>query len=462
MEVTGETLIKWGFKPGPWFKDALKAAQIASASGMGEPRLRDLVKAFEPAPIETISLNDAGFRAFRCAIEADNELEQNNVDAVKAHMRELMRLPTVRAGVVMPDACPSGSAPGTIPVGGVIATEGTIHPGMHSADICCSMAISIFSGDVGAKAILDAGSHITHFGPGGRPRGRQWMPPTHVMEAMDNNRFLNMDRSMSLAREHFGTQGDGNHFFYVGHLKSTGQVALVTHHGSRAPGGDLYKLGMKLAQAHTAKVCPEAGKHNAWLDLDSEDGAEYWNALQILRLWTKENHFAIHDAVAKVAGAPVSDRFWNEHNFVFLKDDMVFHAKGATPSYSGFSEDDEGLTLIPLNMAQPVLITRPSGVERGLGFAPHGAGRNFSRTAYMKQNAHLTAEEMLRQQTQGLDVRFYSGRPDVSELPGAYKDAEKVIAQIKKFNLCEVVDMVMPYGTIMAGDFPKPWLNKKR
>ena len=35
---------------------------------------------------------------------------------------------------------------------------------------------------------------------------------------------------------HFGTQGDGNHFFFVGRIASTGETALVTHHGSRKPG----------------------------------------------------------------------------------------------------------------------------------------------------------------------------------------------------------------------------------
>jgi hypothetical protein len=68
----------------------------------------------------------------------------------------------------MPDACPAGP-PGTIPVGGVVASE-AIHPGMHSADICCSMAISVLSG-VRLADLLDAVQAVTHFGPGGRPRG---------------------------------------------------------------------------------------------------------------------------------------------------------------------------------------------------------------------------------------------------------------------------------------------------
>ena len=38
---------------------------------------------------------------------------------------------------------------------------------------------------------------------------------------------------------------------------------------------------------------------------DTGDGAAYWDALQLIRAWTKENHFAIHDLVAEALGASV-------------------------------------------------------------------------------------------------------------------------------------------------------------
>ena len=57
--------------------------------------------------------------------------------------------------------------------------------------------------------------------------------------------------------EHFASQGDGNHFAYVGQLKSTGETALVTHHGSRAPGARLYDRGMKVANRFREQLSPE-------------------------------------------------------------------------------------------------------------------------------------------------------------------------------------------------------------
>ena len=63
----------------------------------------------------------------------------------------------------------------------------------------------------------------------------------------------------------------------------------------------------------------------------------------------------------------------------------------------------------------------------------------------------------------GLDARFFCGIPDVSELPGAYKNAAAVRAQIAEFGLAEVVDTIEPIGCIMAGGWQwcAPWRKKK-
>ena len=207
---------------------------------------------------------------------------------------------------------------------------------------------------------------------------------------------------MSDAIEHFATQGDGNHFFFVGRIKSTGDAALVTHHGSRKPGALLYKAGMAAAEKFRQKLSPQTPRHNAWIPAETREGEAYWAALQAIRAWTKANHFAIHDRVAEALGANVADRFWNEHNFIFRKSDGLFyHAKGATPAWSDFAPDSSGLTLIPLNMAEPILIARGRNADNGLGFAPHGAGRNLSRTAYIRRHAGKTESQLVAEQTKG-------------------------------------------------------------
>ncbi|HSR81795.1 MAG TPA: RtcB family protein [Hyphomicrobiaceae bacterium] len=460
--ITGKTLIGWGYKPGPWFAEAVAAAEGARRAGADEVAIRAIVERFAPPPgPPTVGLRRAGELCYHLNVHAEEGPEAQNIASVELHMRELMRVPTIVAGAVMPDACPSGSAPGTVPVGGIAAAKDAIHPGMHSADICCSMAVTIF-GDVAPTALLDAGMMYSHFGGGGRPRGSQLRPPASVLAQFEENPYLKP--LVSAAIEHFATQGDGNHFFYVGRVTSTGQVALVTHHGSRKPGAMLYKAGMATAERFRSVLSPETPKHNAWIPVETQEGKSYWQALQLIRAWTKANHYAIHDLIAHALGLQRKDRFWNEHNFVFRKSDGLFyHAKGATPAWSGFAEDSCGLTLIPLNMAEPILITRGLDAPNALGFAPHGAGRNFSRTAYMRAHADKPEEDIVAEQTAGIDARFFCGIPDISELPGAYKNAAAMRAQIAAFGLAEVVDTIDPVGCIMAGDWQRdaPWRRKK-
>jgi tRNA-splicing ligase RtcB (3'-phosphate/5'-hydroxy nucleic acid ligase) len=461
-KITGKTLIGWGYKPGAWFAEAVAAAERARSAGADEVAIRAIVGRFAPpAGPPSVGLRRAGELSYHLNVRAENEPEAQNIASVERHMRELMRVPTIVAGSVMPDACPSGSAPGSVPVGGIAAAKGAIHPGMHSADICCSMAVTIF-GDVAPTALLDAGMKYSHFGGGGRPRGSQLRPPAGLLAQFEENPHLKP--LVSAAIEHFATQGDGNHFFYVGRVTSTGQVALVTHHGSRKPGAMLYKTGMATAERFRSVLSPETPKHNAWIPAETQEGESYWQALQLIRAWTKANHYAIHDLIAHALGLERKDRFWNEHNFVFRKSDGLFyHAKGATPAWSGFAEDSCGLTLIPLNMAEPILITRGLDAANALGFAPHGAGRNFSRTAYMRAHADRVEEDIVAEQTAGIDARFFCGIPDISELPGAYKNAAAMRAQIAAFGLAEVVDTIDPVGCIMAGDWQRdaPWRRKK-
>ncbi|WP_316164465.1 MULTISPECIES: RtcB family protein [unclassified Bradyrhizobium] len=442
--IDGNTLIAWGFKPGRWFKEGLATANAMRADGADDDAIFAALQELQPA--ETLMRTNGV--PFAMLIEADNELERANVAAVTQHMDALMRVPTIVAGAVMPDACPSGTALGTIPVGGVVACEDAIHPGFHSSDICCSVAVTVFARKDDPKRILDAVHAVTHFGPGGRDRLHQ--PPDEVMAGFEANPFLKGLERFAIG--HFATQGDGNHFAYVGHLRSTGQAALVTHHGSRGFGAQLYKRGMAVAKRHTAIHAPKVPEHSAWIKASSDDGRAYWEALQVARLWTRANHHAIHDLAAAKLGNAVADRFWNEHNFVFQKSDgLYYHGKGATPNWSGFSADDDGRTIVPLNMAEPVLILKHRDNKDALGFAPHGAGRNLGRKAFLR--AHRP------EMPEGIDARFYCGKPDLSELPQAYKNAASVRAQIARYGLGEVTDEVIPYGSIMAGDWEAdaPW-----
>jgi tRNA-splicing ligase RtcB len=269
-------------------------------------------------------------------------------------MTELLHIPVVKRGVIMPDACPSGGGRGDDPGRRRIEVENAIIPGAHSADICCSMFATFFPANHPVGEMMDHLQKTTHFGAGGRPRGNQWTSAVLDQPVWDNP-FLSGLRSR--AQDFLGTQGDGNHFAYLGRIQFTeGQRAaleaagytelsdwivrregafnvLVTHHGSRGLGADVYKRGQKAARQwcdENAKDIPDSA---VWLPGDSPEGREYWEALQYIARWTRENHALIHEALLRRLGQRALVQIGNEHNFVWKRGDSFFHGKGATPAW---------------------------------------------------------------------------------------------------------------------------------
>jgi RNA-splicing ligase RtcB len=221
---------------------------------------------------------------------------------------------------------------------------------------------------------------------------------------------------------------------------------------------------MHLAEMFRRNLSPETLRQNAWIPFETKEGQMYWEALQIIRSWTKLNHEVLHDATLEKMGIEKENRYWNEHNFVFKDGDIFYHAKGATPLDAKFMPDITGPRLIPLNMSEPVLIVEGNTTATNLGFAPHGAGRNTSRSQHRKSKGEKTIQEVFEEETKGLDIRFFSNEIDITELPSAYKNADSVRNQMEEFGLGTVIDEVLPYGCIMAGNWEinAPWKKRRR
>jgi tRNA-splicing ligase RtcB len=489
MEIKARDLIAAGWHEGRRLGAALRRARDLESTGLARAdvlialeaefpkQLPVILPRYEPAPLAE-------------AIEAETPEEAANVALARQCMTELLHIPVVKRGVIMPDACPSGGGRGTIPVGGGIEVENAIIPGAHSADICCSMFATFFPANHPIGEMMDHLQKTTHFGPGGRPRGYQWTSAVLEQPVWDNP-FLSGLRSR--AQDFLGTQGDGNHFSYLGRiqfseaqraaLKAAGYIelsdwivrrdgafnVLVTHHGSRGLGADVYKRGQVAARKwcdENAKDIPDAA---VWLPGDSPEGRAYWDALQYVARWTRENHALIHEALLRRLGQRALVQIGNEHNFVWKRGDSFFHGKGATPAWN----DSSGrplLGLIPLNMAREILLVLGANNDGYLSFCPHGAGRNLSRKAMLAPYKDADGEldparvkQALAETTDGLDIRWFGGAPDLSESPLGYKDATKVKAQIARFGLATIVGEVQPQGCIMAGEAPEPhWVRARR
>jgi len=278
---TGADLIEMGFRPGPHFGPLLKDlnATLARCDGMTETEtdaaLVSVLEAHRNRAETERREREARLVPMRSApvdivwnIEAESEEEAVNVAAVREAMERLALTPTLVGAAVMPDSCPAGS----IPVGGVAGARGAIHPGWHSADICCSMMATNL-GRIDPKAVLDAGFANTHFGAGGRPRHAEVPMPRDLLDMlMSGNPFLDDPKLQARARSHLVTQGDGNHFLTCGRSEATGETWLVTHHGSRGFGALLYKAGMAVAERFRQEICPELEKGHAWIPFDTSEG----------------------------------------------------------------------------------------------------------------------------------------------------------------------------------------------
>ena len=165
--ITGKTLIELGYTPGPWFKEAIEKVNNLDLEGSG---LKDFLDNLAPKPQKVLELleNPVDYQMNILPTNAD---ELSNIESVKKTMDLIMRTPTVLKGSIMPDACPTGAQ--NIPVGAVVSTINSIHPGMHSSDVCCSVMTTNL-GKVDPKEVLDHAFKTTQFGPGGRKEHGGW------------------------------------------------------------------------------------------------------------------------------------------------------------------------------------------------------------------------------------------------------------------------------------------------
>lgn len=490
--LNGHDILAAGWPPGPHMTQILEAVRALEAKGIVDQdyALKLLRRDFPPPP----SKMEMRPEAVDCAeaIEITCDEDRQNVGAVRRLMDELLRTPVIERGAVMPDACPAGVATATIPVGGAISVRNAIIPSAHSADICCSMFATFYHSELPVSEQLDHLAASTRFGMGGRSEEDSVSHPVLEESVLHTNPFLTgLSRH---ARMHMADQGDGNHFAYIGRVTFTPEAlakyeaaghtnfvrslmdsaassgrgldfhVLVTHHGSRGLGAQVYKRGQKAALDHTRRVATGVPDAAAWLDYSEREGKDYWEALQYVSRWTLANHQSIHARFLTKSGAAEIATLGNEHNFVWKRGDRFLHGKGATPAW----RDDSGRPLaglIPLNMAAPILMVLGRDNAEYLSFAPHGAGRNLSRTAIVRpfRDRHGQLDERriadtVKSSTTGLDIRWFCGKPDLAESPIGYKPAAQVKAQIEQFGLADVVAEIQPLGCIMAGDAgPRPW-----
>lgn len=393
---------------------------------------------------DTIPLKDA---AGPYIIYGESQIEQG----AKDQMDIAMKLAVTVAGALMPDAHQGYG----LPIGGVLATKNAIIPYGVGVDIGCRMALSVY--DIPEEHFLlneakykrELIAH-TKFGAGHGYHG-QYKADHEVLDSPAFNTAAFIKNLHDKAWSQLGTSGGGNHFTEFGIIEFSERdevlnidkgryVALLTHSGSRGFGATVAAHYTKLAK----QICklPKEAANLAYLYLNSQEGQEYWIAMNLAGDYASACHQVIHDKLKAALGAQVLAKVENHHNFAWKEmlngEEVIVHRKGATPAAKGV------MGIIPGSMTAPGFLVRGKGEANAVNSASHGAGRQMSRTQAIKSITKADMRQVLKDHGVSL---IGAGR---DEAPMAYKDINAVMAS--QTDLVDVVAKFTPKLVRMADD----------
>jgi tRNA-splicing ligase RtcB len=360
----------------------------------------------------------------------------------------------------MQQACSMPNGYG-ICIGGVLALDNAVSPFCVGVDIACRMKLSLVDMPVSTlqskfnlyKEALERG---TRFGIGDKGRSVFPQPKNHSVMDEDWDITKVTKGQKDKAHKQLGTSGSGNHFVEYGiftvdeecakelGLAAGEYVSILSHSGSRGPGSAVCNAYSTIAQVQLSSKYKDLGRL-AWLDLNTEEGQEYWSAMELMGRFASANHDIIHKSVVKLLGADLIWSVENHHNFAWKEvhggKEVIVHRKGATPAGEGV------LGVIPGSMGTPAFVVKGKGNPESLNSASHGAGRAMSRTAAKdKYNWKSVKNDLEKKGIIVLDAA-------ADEVPGVYKDIFTVMAQQK--DLVQIMGRFDPKIVLMCGDGSK-------
>ena len=477
LKLTGKQIRAIGYPEGPvvsvamhtmgtYFKhhteeaalQLLKEILATPENYLGDEKLEKIAKQLvsAKAPLleglgEAIPLNQKGidYNVFGAKHIEDGALLQMQIAA---------KLPVAVAGALMPDAHQGYG----LPIGGVLATNNAIIPYAVGVDIGCRMCLSIFAIEPDELKKKEAWFQRelvanTLFGA-----GREFSD-SNDHEVIDRKEFAEISFLNGLqhkALKQLGSSGSGNHFVEFGKVEISdatnpmglavgNYVGLLSHSGSRGMGANIANHYTQIAMQKT--VLPKEAKHLAWLNLETEEGLEYWLAMNLAGDYASACHHTIHAKIAKAIGEKPLAVVENHHNFAWKEmyegREVIVHRKGATPAGKNV------LGIIPGSMTAPGFIVKGRGEAASLNSASHGAGRKMSRTKALANITH----EALRKELKEHGVKLIGGGLD--EAPFAYKDINEVMQS--QTTLVDVLGKFYPVIVQMDGSDPKKFRKRK-
>ena len=327
-------------------------------------------------------------------------------------------------------------------VGSVIPTVDVVMPAAVGVDIGCGMAAvrtQFTASDIEARgdlaALRIAIQDRVPVSPGVyRPEltdtARERVAALEEMagtQSVEPDRYSGKSKAADW-RLQLGTLGGGNHFIELCYDEAD-RVWVFLHSGSRGVGNRIAKHHVAVAQ----RLCERWHVRLPHRDLAflPQDDDAFWPYIRDLR-WAQafalENRSEMLDQIVVAlqgwAGEPVQaeEKILCHHNYTeqerHFGRDVWLTRKGAINAEQG------RWGLIPGSMGTRSYVVTGKGNRASFNSAPHGAGRNFSRTEARKR---FTAAD-LTEAMKGIEWRSDAAEAFVDEIPGAYKDVDIVMA----------------------------------
>jgi tRNA-splicing ligase RtcB len=316
-------------------------------------------------------------------------------------------------------------------VGSVIPTLGAIIPAAVGVDIGCGMmavrtqytraelpaGLERLHAAISAAVPLSAGKYNDDIRASAQPR----IADLESMKGIEQ-----AERIAPNWRKQLGTLGSGNHFIEVS-LDEADRVWLFLHSGSRGVGNKLAVKHIKLAQEQCTR---------RWISLPDPDLAylvegepEFWSYLEALRwaqrfaLLNREEMMArVTDCFAEFVRAEVriDEEINCHHNYTAQE---VHFGKSVWLSRKGAIDASIGaLGLIPGSMGDASYVVVGKGNRLALNSSPHGAGREYSRSAARKKFSRADLDDRMK------DIAWGHSDAFLDEHPNAYKPIDQVMA----------------------------------
>jgi tRNA-splicing ligase RtcB len=316
-------------------------------------------------------------------------------------------------------------------VGSVIPTLGAIIPAAVGVDIGCGMMavrtqfdaadltgrdLSVLHGQISRAIPLSAGRHNKKVRATAEPRIEELRAMPGIAQA---------DGAAGHWPLQLGSLGSGNHFIEVS-LDEKGRVWLFLHSGSRGVGNKLASVHIRRAQEWCrARGIELADRDLAYLEEGTPEFDAYIEALRWAQRFAHLNREEMMDRVVEQVGRFLDDDVQRleqvqcHHNYTEREEhygrEVWLSRKGAISARTG----QPGL--IPGSMGTASYVVAGKGNVESLTSAPHGAGRNYSRTAARRLFTRQDLESRMTGIAWGHSNAFLDEHPD------AYKDIDVIM-----------------------------------